>query len=117
MCSFIEFVLLIRVMCDGCELFLYLFYVDVLMVVVYCVMVCGGIVWWLIVILVVVFVMLVCGMMWYCVVSDWLVKFGVLYSVCGVIYIFVVDFGYDVLGYVGWYGWESGKMILLGEKF
>lgn len=58
-----------------------------------------------------------CGTTRHRAVSDWPVKLGAPYSVRGVTYTPAADPGYDVLGYAGWYGRESGKTTSLGEKF
>ena len=50
-------------------------------------------------------------------VSDVPVKIGRPYTVRGVTYVPAPAPGYDALGYVGWYGGESGNRTARGERF
>lgn len=50
-------------------------------------------------------------------VSDLPVRIGKPYQVRGVTYVPAEDATYDVLGYAGWYGSESGNRTALGERF
>jgi rare lipoprotein A len=50
-------------------------------------------------------------------VSDLPVRLGKPYQVRGVTYVPAADPTYDVLGYAGWYGSESGNRTALGERF
>lgn len=50
-------------------------------------------------------------------VSDWPVRIGPPYQVRGLTYVPAADPGYDVLGYAGWYGSESGNRTAMGERF
>jgi len=50
-------------------------------------------------------------------VSDLPVRIGKPYQVRGVTYVPAEDPTYDVLGYAGWYGSESGNRTALGERF
>ncbi|WP_244501616.1 septal ring lytic transglycosylase RlpA family protein [Sphingomonas gellani] len=50
-------------------------------------------------------------------VSDLPVQIGRPYTVRGVTYVPAADPGFDVLGYAGWYGSESGNRVALGERF
>jgi rare lipoprotein A len=50
-------------------------------------------------------------------VSDVPVRIGAPYTVRGVTYTPAADPTFDVLGYAGWYGSESGNRVALGEKF
>lgn len=58
-----------------------------------------------------------CGTTQYRAVSDRPVKIGRPYTVRGITYVPAEDREYDVLGYAGWYGNESGNQVALGEKF
>ena len=58
-----------------------------------------------------------CGTTHYRPVSDAAVKLGRPYSVRGVTYVPAVDPTYDMLGYAGWYGHESGSQTANGERF
>jgi rare lipoprotein A len=50
-------------------------------------------------------------------VSDVPVKVGPPYQVRGVTYVPAPDPAYDMLGYAGWYGRESGSQTSNGERF
>lgn len=50
-------------------------------------------------------------------VSDFPVRIGKPYQVRGLTYVPAEDPTYDVLGYAGWYGSESGNRTALGERF
>lgn len=58
-----------------------------------------------------------CGGGRYRAVSDWPVSIGKPYTVRGVTYVPAADPTFDVLGYAGWYGSESGNRTALGERF
>ena len=58
-----------------------------------------------------------CGDGRYRAVSDWPIRVGPPYQVRGVTYVPAADPGYDVLGYAGWYGAESGNRTAAGERF
>ena len=50
-------------------------------------------------------------------VSDTPVRIGAPYAVRGVQYVPTADPTYDMLGYAGWYGPESGSQTASGERF
>jgi len=53
----------------------------------------------------------------YAAVSDQPVRIGRPYAVRGTTYVPAADSTYDVLGYAGWYGSESGNRTANGERF